>query len=147
MADENKKAVAKADTSETAKSEKKEKKEKKPKQHKVKRFFKDLRGETKKIVWPGRKMVIKSTGVVLVAILIIGAGIWVIDYALSGALKAFNEAADAEPTTQVVETTNAPAVITTEAAVDTTETEDTSDTSEVSEEETTEASAETTTNA
>ncbi len=118
MADENKKAVEEADTSKTTKSEKKEKKSKKAKKH----FFKDLKGETKKIVWPGRKMVIKSTGVVLLAILVIGAGIWIIDYALSGAIKAFNEAADAEPTTQVettVPTTAATTAATTEVVLTT----------------------------
>jgi preprotein translocase subunit SecE len=113
MADENKKAVEEADTSKTKKSDKKEKKAKKAKKH----FFKDLRGETKKIVWPGRKMVIKSTGIVLLAILVIGAGIWIIDYALSGAIKAFNEAADAEPTTQV-ETTVPTTAATTEATTE-----------------------------
>lgn len=132
MADENKKAVEEADTSKTTKSEKKEKKEKKSKKQK-KHFFKDLKGETKKIVWPGRKMVIKSTGIVLLAILIIGAGIWIIDYALSGAIRAFNEAADAEPTTQV-ETTVATTVATTAAA--TTDTAEESDTTEATSEET-----------
>ena len=48
----------------------------------IARFFKDLRGETKKIVWPGPKMVVKSTGVVLATVLILGAGIWIIDFAL-----------------------------------------------------------------
>lgn len=68
----------------------------------IKRFFKDLRGETKKIVWPSRQMVIKSTGVVLAAIIIIGAGIWIIDFALSGAVSAVNKAAKAETTTEAV---------------------------------------------
>ena len=105
MADENKKAV-KADTSETAKSPKKDKKPSKfsPKNigKGIARFFKDLRGETKKIVWPGRKMVIKSTGVVLAAILVVGAGIWILDFALSGAITALGKAA--ENTTEVTET-------------------------------------------
>ena len=117
MADENKKAVEEADTSKTTKSDKKEKKEMKTKKQK-KHFFKDLKGETKKIVWPGRKMVIKSTGIVLLAILIIGAGIWIIDYALSGAIKAFNEAADAEPTTQVETTVPTTAATTTAATTE-----------------------------
>ena len=129
MADENKKAV-KADTSETAKSPKKDKKPSKfsPKNigKGIARFFKDLRGETKKIVWPGRKMVIKSTGIVLAAILVIGAGIWAIDFAVSGAVTAMNKAANETTTaaTEVVEDT-------TEEAVE--------DTTEASEEETTEA--------
>ena len=49
----------------------------------IKGFIKDFRGETKKIVWPGAKEVLKSTGVVLVAVLIIGAGIWLVDWLLS----------------------------------------------------------------
>ncbi len=135
MADENKKAVAKADTSETAKSPKKDKKPSKfsPKNigKGIARFFKDLRGETKKIVWPGRKMVIKSTGIVLAAILVIGAGIWLIDLAVSGAVTAMNKAANETTTavTEVVEdttaeaveqTTEAPAEETTEATESTT---------------------------
>ena len=93
MADE-KKAV---DTSKASKVEKKEKKESRfsPKKigKAIARFFKDLRGETKKIVWPGRKMIIKSTGVVLAAILVIGAGIWVIDFAVAKSVTAISEAA------------------------------------------------------
>ncbi len=108
MADENKKSVAKADTSEAAKS----KKDKKPSKFSPKNigkgiahFFKDLRGETKKIIWPGRQMVIKSTGIVLAVILVIGAGIWLLDFALSGAVTAFNKAADNFEVTEVAEET------------------------------------------
>lgn len=107
MADE-KKNVANEVASDAAKSEKKAK-EKKPSKFSPKKvgkaiakFFKDLRGETKKIVWPGRKMVIKSTGVVLAAILVVGAGIWILDFALSGAITALGKAA--ENTTEVTET-------------------------------------------
>ena len=65
------------------------------------RFFKDLRGETKKIVWPDAKMVVKSTGVVLATVLILGAGVWVLDFATSGAITAVMNAA--EETTEVTE--------------------------------------------
>ena len=109
MADENKKVTAKENTSETAKSEKKEKKDKKPSKFSPKsigksiaRFFKDLRGETKKIVWPSRQMVIKSTGVVLAAILVIGAGIWIIDFALAGGIGLVENAANKTETTETV---------------------------------------------
>ena len=57
----------------------------------IAKFFKDLKGETKKIVWPGRQMVIKSTGIVLAAILVIGAGIWIIDFAVSGAVTGLDK--------------------------------------------------------
>ncbi len=122
MADE-KKTVKKDNTSNT---------EKKPNIFKrigkaIAKFFKDLRGETKKIVWPGRQMVIKSTGVVLAAILVIGAGIWVIDFALSGAITAINRAASETEVT------------TTEAVSGDEETEDTS---EDDEEDTTESTTE-----
>jgi len=105
MADE-KKIVAKENASDAAKSAKKEKKEPSrfsPKRigKGIARFFKGLRGETKKIVWPGRKMVIKSTGIVLAAILVIGAGIWLIDFAVSGAITGVNEiASHTEATTE-----------------------------------------------
>ena len=105
MADE-KKAV---NTSKASKGE--EKKAKAPKKFSPKnvgkaigRFFKDLRGETKKIVWPSRQMVIKSTGVVLAAILVIGAGIWLLDFAISGGITAVSNAASKAETT-AVETT------------------------------------------
>ena len=109
MADEKKKAV---NTSEAKKSDKKDKKPSKfsPKNigKGIKRFFKDLKGETKKIVWPGRQMVIKSTGIVLAAILVIGAGIWLIDFALAGAVGAVDKAAQNATTTEAVsETENA----------------------------------------
>lgn len=88
MADKIKKE-AKASTE---KSGKKSGKEKKPGFFaKVKRFFKDLKGEGKKIVWTDRKTVIKSTGVVLAAVIIIGAGIWVVDYGLSELLKLIKD--------------------------------------------------------
>jgi preprotein translocase subunit SecE len=59
----------------------------------IAKFFKDLKGETKKIVWPGRQMVLKSTGIVLAAILVIGAGIWIIDFAVSGAVSGLDKLA------------------------------------------------------
>ncbi len=104
MADE-KKTVKKEDTS---KAEKKTNPLKKVGNFFVKigkaiaKFFKDLRGETKKIVWPGRHMVIKSTGIVLAAILVIGAGIWILDLAVSGAVKGLSNIAEQ---TEVTETT------------------------------------------
>lgn len=105
MADE-KKTVKKEDTS---KAEKKTNPIKKVGNFFVKigkaiaKFFKDLRGETKKIVWPGRHMVLKSTGIVLAAILVIGAGIWILDFAVSGAVKGLSNIADKTEVTETVE--------------------------------------------
>lgn len=66
------------------------------------RFFKDLRGETKKIVWPDAKMVVKSTGVVLATVLVLGAGVWILDFATSGAITAVMNAANETEVTEVV---------------------------------------------
>ncbi len=60
----------------------------------IKGFIKDFKGETKKIVWPGAKEVIKSTGVVLLAVLIIGAGIWLVDWLLSLGVDGVMELAE-----------------------------------------------------
>ena len=104
MADE-KKTVKKEDTS---KAEKKTNPLKKVGNFFVKigkaiaKFFKDLRGETKKIVWPGRHMVLKSTGIVLAAILVIGAVIWILDFAVSGAVNGLGKLADKAEVTETV---------------------------------------------
>lgn len=42
-------------------------------------FFKDYKSETKKIVWPGFRDVVKNTAIVLLMCLIIGAFIWLLD--------------------------------------------------------------------
>ena len=68
----------------------------------IARFFKDLRGETKKIVWPDAKMVVKSTGVVLATVLILGTGVWILDFAVSGGISALNNAANETEVTEVV---------------------------------------------
>lgn len=46
----------------------------------VKQFFKDVRGETKKIVWNSREDTVKNTGVVLMVTTIVGAGVWICDF-------------------------------------------------------------------
>ena len=44
------------------------------------RFFKDLKSEFKKIVWPTKKQVLNNTAVVLVVMLLVGICIWLLDY-------------------------------------------------------------------
>lgn len=46
---------------------------------KIKQFFKDVKGETKKIVWNTWPNTVKDTGVVLMVTVIIGAGVWICD--------------------------------------------------------------------
>lgn len=59
----------------------------------IKKFFKDLKGECKKIVWPDRKTVLKSTGVVIVCVAVLGVVIWGIDTGLSELIKLLLNAA------------------------------------------------------
>jgi|GEM_PF-2446547 len=49
----------------------------------VKNFFKDLKSETKKIVWNSKEDTIKSTGVVLLVVFLVGIGIWIVDFGLT----------------------------------------------------------------
>ena len=91
----------------------------------IAKFFKDLKGETKKIVWPSAKSVLKNTGIVIAVVLIIGIGIWVVDWGLSAGIDAVlgintssaetsEESSEAE-TTAAVETTAATTAAPTEA--------------------------------
>jgi preprotein translocase subunit SecE len=44
-------------------------------------FFSEVRGEMRKVAWPGRPEVINSTLVVLVAVIFMGAAIFALDWA------------------------------------------------------------------
>lgn len=46
---------------------------------KIGKFFKDLKAEIKKVIWPTKKQLVNNTLIVIIAILIIGAGIWILD--------------------------------------------------------------------
>lgn len=45
----------------------------------IAKFFRDCKGELKKIVWPTPQSVFKSTGVVLVTIIILGLFVFLLD--------------------------------------------------------------------
>jgi preprotein translocase subunit SecE len=66
---------------ETVSSEKKAKtpakKEKKP--SRILRWLKDMKGEMKKITWPGGKDTLRNVLVVIVCVIIVGVCIWVFD--------------------------------------------------------------------
>lgn len=83
----------------------------------IAKFFKDLKGETKKIVWPNAKSVLKNTGIVIAVVLVVGIGIWVVDWGLSAGIDAVlgidtsaseetsEESSEAETTAAAIETT------------------------------------------
>ncbi len=60
----------------------------------IKKFFKDVKGEVKKIVWPDGKTVFKSTLVVLAAVAICGLAIFGVDQLLSFLLSLLERAAE-----------------------------------------------------
>lgn len=49
----------------------------------IKRFFKDFRGEIKKIIWPDGRSVLKNTGVVLVVVIAVAIPIYLVDQGLA----------------------------------------------------------------
>jgi len=55
---------------------------------KIVRFFKDCKSELKKIVWYGKKQTLKSTLLVIIAIVLSGAIIGVLDLGFSKAIMA-----------------------------------------------------------
>lgn len=62
-------------------------KSKKKKQNRILKWFKDLKSEFKKVVWPSRKKVFNNTLVVLVVMVIASAFVGGLDY---GLLKLFS---------------------------------------------------------
>ena len=63
--------------------EKKEKKEKKDRG----KWFREMKSELKKVVWPTPKKTMKDTGTVLMFSLVVGVCIWVFDYAAVSAVR------------------------------------------------------------
>ena len=60
----------------------------------IARYFRELKSELKKVVWPTPKQVLKNTLIVLACVLVVGVFIWLFDFvaqfginALIGAFK------------------------------------------------------------
>lgn len=51
------------------------------------RFFKDIRTELKKVIWPTRQQLVNNTITVLLTCFVVGAIIWVADEALNYLVK------------------------------------------------------------
>ncbi len=54
----------------------------------LKEYFKGIKTEMKKVVWPTRKELISFTGVVLFVCVVLSLGIWAVDSAFLASLKA-----------------------------------------------------------
>ena len=51
------------------------------------RWFREMKSELKKVIWPTPKKTLKDTGTVLLFSLIVGACIWIFDYAAVSAVQ------------------------------------------------------------
>jgi preprotein translocase subunit SecE len=53
----------------------------------LKDYFRGIKTEMKKVVWPTRKELVSFTGVVLFLCVVMGLGIWAVDSAFLASLK------------------------------------------------------------
>ncbi|MCX7921176.1 MAG: preprotein translocase subunit SecE [Clostridia bacterium] len=53
------------------------------------KFFKDVRSELKKVIWPNRAQLTNNTATVLLSCIIVGAIIWSFDIGLEKLVKLF----------------------------------------------------------
>ena len=53
------------------------------------KYFKEVKSEMKKVVWPSKKQVIKNTLIVIAAVVLIGVVIWALDLLFSFGLNTF----------------------------------------------------------
>ena len=111
------KKIAKAEKEKTAK---KPKKNKKNILEVIKRFFKDLKGEVKKITWPGAKDVLKGTAITIACIAVIGVAVFLVDFGLTNGIDALRTVAENRTTTTTEASTTT--TTTTTAATSTTTT-------------------------
>ncbi len=51
------------------------------------RWFREMKSELKKVVWPTKATVMKNTGTVLLCSLVVGACIWIFDAVVVNALQ------------------------------------------------------------
>ncbi len=70
------------------------------------KFFKDFKGEAKKIVWPDAKTVLKNTGIVLLVVAVVALVVLCIDGALAFIIESLQNLAtgSAETTEAVTDT-------------------------------------------
>ena len=50
-------------------------------------WFREMKSELKKVVWPSKQTVVKNTGTVLLCSLVIGACIWIFDFVSVSAVQ------------------------------------------------------------
>ena len=71
------------------KKDAKQKKQRKP--GRIRKYFKEVGGELKKVTWPTKKELINYTGVVIVFVLVFAVVIGAMDWGLSSLLKLITQ--------------------------------------------------------
>lgn len=89
MADKEEKVVPKA----AAKEKPAKEKAKKPNGFvcffkRIARYFREMKSELKKVVWPTRQQLIRNTVVVILVVLVVGVLIWLFDWLAAAVIKA-----------------------------------------------------------
>ena len=59
------------------------------KDNKLVKYFKGVKSEFKKITWPTLKQITNNTGTVLVAVIVVGVFIFILDWAFGNILQQF----------------------------------------------------------
>ena len=72
-------------------------------------FFKNIKGELKKVTWPSFKQVRNNTLIVIICVLLIGAFIWVLDAVFGFTFEKVIEKAQEPAAVEQTVDTNAPA--------------------------------------
>ena len=67
----------------------------------VKKFCKDFKGTCKKVIWPDRKTVLRNTLIVFLVTIVVGAGIWVADFAFSRGIRGIQSVIENEVVSEV----------------------------------------------
>ena len=60
----------------------------------IARYFRELRSELKKVVWPTAPQVLKNTLIVLACVLVVGVFIWLFDYVAQLGIAGLSDLAD-----------------------------------------------------
>ena len=89
MADKEEKVVPQT----TAKDKPAKEKAKKPNGFvrffkRIARYFREMKSELKKVVWPTRQQLIRNTVVVILVVLVVGVLIWLFDWLAAAVIKA-----------------------------------------------------------
>ena len=70
----------------------------------IKKFFKDFKGECKKVTWPSGKTVLNNSLVVIVVVLVVGIAIYAFDQGLAAIIDALVGLANKEDVTETTTT-------------------------------------------